>query len=107
MKPAATHARPSFRRGDEVTLVIDRMAYGGRGVGRVDGYVVFVPDTAPGDRVRARLWRVKSGDAEADLVAVESPSGPRTAPPCPHFGPCGGAARQPLDSAALVTAKEA
>ena len=106
MKPAATRARPSFRRGDEVTLVIDRMAYGGRGVGRVDGYVVFVPDTAPGDRVRARLWRAKPSYAEADLVAVESPSALRTAPPCPHFGPCGGCAWQHLGYADQLRAKE-
>ena len=106
MKPAATHARPSFRRGDEVTLVIDRLAYGGRGVGRVDGYVVFVPDTAPGDRARARLWRVKPSFAEADLVEVESPSALRTVPPCPHFGPCGGCVWQHLGYADQLRAKE-
>ena len=86
--------------------MIDRMAYGGRGVGRVSGYVVFVPDTAPGDRVRARLWRVKPGYAEADLVEVEAPSAQRTTPPCPHFGPCGGCIWQHLDYAAQLAAKE-
>lgn len=103
MTVAAT--RP--RRGDEITLTIDRLAYGGRGVGRFNGFVVFVPDTAPGDRVRARLWRVKSGFGEADLLAVESPSRVRTAPPCPHFGPCGGCVWQHLTYNAQVAAKEA
>src|SRR5207237_5048474 len=79
--------RSPYRKGDEVTVTVDRMAYGGRGVGRVDGYVVFVSDTAPGDRVRARLWRVQSGSAVAGAVAGGSPSGLRTAPPCPHVGP--------------------
>src|SRR5438445_332945 len=106
MKPAATHARPCCRRGAEVTLGIDRLAYGGRGVGRVDGYVVFVPDTAPGDRARARLWRVKPSFAEADLVEVESPSALRTVPPCPHFGPCGGCVWQHLGYADQLRAKE-
>ena len=104
---SAAPKRPPYRRGEEITLVIDRMAYGGRGVGRVNGFVVFVPDTAPGDRVRARLWRVKPGYAEADLIGVESPSEQRTAPPCPHFGPCGGCVWQHLDYAAQVSAKEA
>lgn len=98
--------RPPFRRGAEVSLTIDRMAYGGRGVGRVDGYVVFVPDAAPGDRVRARLWRVKPGYAEADLVQVEAPSPIRTSPPCPHFGPCGGCAWQHLGYDVQLKAKE-
>jgi 23S rRNA (uracil1939-C5)-methyltransferase len=98
-------ARP--RRGDEITLTIDRLAYGGRGVGRLDGFVVFVPETAPGDRVRARLWRVKSGYGEADLVGIESPSHLRTAPPCPHFGPCGGCIWQHLTYDAQAAAKEA
>jgi 23S rRNA (uracil1939-C5)-methyltransferase len=103
---SAAPARPPFRRGEVVTLVVERMAYGGRGVGRANGFVVFVPDTAPGDRVRARLWRVKPGYAEADLVEVESPSEERTAPPCPHFGPCGGCVWQHLSYPAQLTAKE-
>ncbi|HLW49282.1 MAG TPA: 23S rRNA (uracil(1939)-C(5))-methyltransferase RlmD [bacterium] len=98
-------ARP--RRGDELTLTIDRLAYGGRGVGRHNGFVVFVPDTAPGDRVRARLWRVKPGYGEADLLAVESPSRLRTAAACPHFGPCGGCVWQHLTYDAQASAKEA
>jgi 23S rRNA (uracil1939-C5)-methyltransferase len=101
---AQAAARP--RRGDEITLTIDRLAYGGRGVGRLDGFVVFVPDTAPGDRVRARLWRVKSGYGEGDLVEVEAPSPVRTAPPCPHFGPCGGCIWQHLTYDAQAAAKE-
>lgn len=100
-------AAPRPRRGDEIILTIDRLAYGGRGVGRLDGLVVFVPDTAPGDRVRARLWRVKAGYAEADLVGIESPSRVRTPPPCPHFGPCGGCIWQHLTYGAQATAKEA
>ena len=98
--------RAPYRRGAEVALTIDRMAYGGRGVGRVDGYEVFVPDAAPGDRVRARLWRVKPGYAEADLIEVDAPSPLRTAPPCPHFGPCGGCAWQHLGYDVQVRAKE-
>ena len=98
--------RRGFRRGEEVSLTIDRMAYGGRGVGRVDGFVIFVPDTAPGDRIRARLWRIKRGYGEADLVAVESPGKERAAPPCPFFGPCGGCVWQHLNYPAQLAAKE-
>jgi len=105
MERAVAQGHPPFRRGAEIDLAIDRMAYGGRGVGRIDGYVVFVPDTAPGDRVRARLWRVKPAYAEADLIGVEAPSPARVAPPCPHFGPCGGCAWQHLEYEAQLSAK--
>ncbi len=98
--------QPPVQKGQDVTLDIDRLAYGGRGVGRADGFVVFVPGTTPGDRVRARPWRVKRGYAEADLVAVEAPSPHRTPPPCPHFGPCGGCVWQHVVYEAQVAAKE-
>jgi 23S rRNA (uracil1939-C5)-methyltransferase len=97
-------ARPA--RGEEVTVLIDRLAYGGRGVGRADGFVIFVPDTAPGDRARVRLWKVTRAYGEAQLVELERPSPLRTAPPCPHFGPCGGCIWQHIDYAAQAAAKE-
>src|ERR1700737_1602936 len=106
MQQAMAPSHPPFRRGAEVTLAIDRMAYGGRGVGRVDGYMVLVPDTAPGDHVRARLWRVKPAYAEADLIRVEAPSATRVPPPCPHFGTCGGCAWQHMGYADQLRAKE-
>ncbi len=104
--PSSAKARPPVRRGEDVVLTIDRLAYGGRGVGRVGGFVVFVSDAVPGERVRARLWRVKPGYGEADLVEVESPSPLRTVPPCPHFGPCGGCIWQHVEYTAQAAAKE-
>jgi 23S rRNA (uracil1939-C5)-methyltransferase len=106
MERAVAQRRPPFRRGAEVSLAIDRLAYGGRGVGRINGYVVFVPDTAPGDEIRARLWRVKPAYAEADLIEIATPSPARTEPPCPHFGPCGGCAWQHLGYDDQLKAKE-
>lgn len=88
-------------------VTVDRLSYGGRGVGRVGGFVVFVPDTAPGDTVRARLWRVKPGYGEADLIEVLRRSPFRTPPPCPHFGPCGGCLWQHIQYSHQVEAKEA
>lgn len=85
---------------------IDRMSYGGRGVGRVDGFVVFVADAAPGDLLRARLVKVKKAYAEAEPVRVDEPSPHRVTPRCPHFGPCGGCLWQHLDYGAQLRAKE-
>jgi 23S rRNA (uracil1939-C5)-methyltransferase len=74
------------RRGDELELRIDRLAYGGAGVARADGYVVFVRDAVPGDRVRARITRSKRSFAEADSVQLLEPSPDRVAPAAPHPG---------------------
>jgi 23S rRNA (uracil1939-C5)-methyltransferase len=80
----AQAARP--RRGDELELTIDRLAHGGAGVARTDGYVVFVRGAVPGDRVRARVTRSKRSFAEADSVELLQPSPERVEPAAPHPG---------------------
>lgn len=65
---------------------IDALASGGEGVGRSGDRTVFVPWTAPGDRVEADVPDGE-GTAHGELAAVLSPGGARVAPVCPHFGP--------------------
>ncbi len=77
-------ARP--QRGDELELTIDSLAYGGAGVARTDGYVVFVPDTVPGDRVRATIGKRKRAYAEARVTEIITPSPDRIAPLAAHPG---------------------
>src|ERR671914_634964 len=80
----ATRTRP--RAGDELELTIDRLAHGGAGVARANGYVVFVRDAVPGDRVRARITKSKRSFAEADPVELLDPSPDRVEPVAPHPG---------------------
>jgi 23S rRNA (uracil1939-C5)-methyltransferase len=84
MSSTAAPTRPS--RGDELDLRIDSLAYGGAGVARLDGYVVFVRDAVPGDRVRAVVTKRKRAYAEARAVAVLEPSAERIAPLADHPG---------------------
>jgi 23S rRNA (uracil1939-C5)-methyltransferase len=74
------------RRGDELELQIDRLAYGGAGVARANGYVVFVRDAVPGDRVRARVTKSRRSFAEADSVELLEPSPERVEAVAPHPG---------------------
>ncbi|MDQ7844312.1 MAG: 23S rRNA (uracil(1939)-C(5))-methyltransferase RlmD [Armatimonadota bacterium] len=97
----------TLRPSDVVELRIDRMSYGGRGVARLDGFVVFVDDAAPGDRLSARLRVVKKSYAEAEPVRISEASPLRIAPSCPHFGPCGGCLWQHLAYRAQLEAKRA
>ena len=69
---AAAVAAP-VRKGEEVEVRIDSLAYGGNGVGRLDGFVVFVRGGLPGDLVRARATKVKRGFAEATRTELLEP----------------------------------
>ena len=83
-------------KGEEVELRIDSLAYGGNGVGRLDGFVVFVRGGLPGDLVRARATKVKRGFAEAIRTELLEPGPDRVDAPCRHFGVCGGCRFQDL-----------
>jgi 23S rRNA (uracil1939-C5)-methyltransferase len=92
---------------EEIELSVDSLAYGGNGVARLNGFVVFVRRGLPGDRVRARVTKVKRGFAEALTTEVLDPSALRVEAPCVHYPACGGCRFQDLDYAAQVAAKEA
>lgn len=76
--------------GEKVTLVIDDIAFGGEGVGRLGDFVIFVPFVAHGEKVEAELTEVKARFARAKLIKVLEPSPERVLPPCRYFGDCGG-----------------
>jgi 23S rRNA (uracil1939-C5)-methyltransferase len=97
---------PPVSKGEELELRIDSLAYGGNGVARLNGFVVFVRRGLPGDVVRARVTKVKGGYAEALAVAVVQPGPERVEAPCAHFGACGGCRFQDLAYAAQLREKE-
>ena len=94
------------RKDEEVELQVDSLAYGGNGVARLDGFVVFVRRGLPGDRVRARVTKVKRGFAEALAVDVLEPSPNRIEAPCDHYPACGGCRFQDLAYEVQAAAKE-
>ncbi|MGH2914437.1 MAG: class I SAM-dependent RNA methyltransferase, partial [Solirubrobacteraceae bacterium] len=77
-------ARP--QRGDELELTIETLAFGGAGVARLDGYVVFVSGAMPGDRVRAVVGKRKRAYAEARAVEILQPGPDRIEPLADHPG---------------------
>ncbi|MBE6419044.1 MAG: class I SAM-dependent RNA methyltransferase [Akkermansiaceae bacterium] len=86
-----------FSYHQEIELTIEKLSNQGDGVGRVDNWVVFVPYTLPGERVRARVYRNDKNCSSADLVEVLEPSPERVEPRCPVFGYCGGCQYQHLN----------
>jgi 23S rRNA (uracil1939-C5)-methyltransferase len=95
----ATGEKPAARRhrGEQLELEIESLAFGGRGLARCDGMVVFVSGGLPGDRVKAEITKAKKRFAEARTVELLSPGAERIADVCVHDGePCPGAPWQGL-----------
>jgi 23S rRNA (uracil1939-C5)-methyltransferase len=86
MESATGPARARPARGEVLELSIDSLAFGGAGVARLDGYVVFVQGGVPGDRVRARVEKSKRAYAEARAVEILEPGPERIEPAADHPG---------------------
>jgi 23S rRNA (uracil1939-C5)-methyltransferase len=95
------------QRDEELELRIDSLAYGGNGVARLDGFVVFVRAGLPGDTVRARVTKVQRRHAEAIATEVLDPGPQRVEAPCAHYPSCGGCRFQDLGYEAQIAAKHA
>jgi 23S rRNA (uracil1939-C5)-methyltransferase/tRNA (uracil-5-)-methyltransferase len=93
--PKKFHPFP-FEYHQEIELEIDALTNLGAGVGRIDGWVVFVPGALPSETIRARVYRNDKNCSHADLVDVLKPSPDRVNPRCPLFGRCGGCQYQHL-----------
>jgi tRNA/tmRNA/rRNA uracil-C5-methylase (TrmA/RlmC/RlmD family) len=83
-KPSRTASRPS------IVLDIHDVAFGGAGVGRFDGKIVFVPFTIDEERIEAEVVEHRKSFDRAELQKVTVPSPDRIEPVCPYFGHCGG-----------------
>lgn len=92
---------------DELEIEIEKLVAGGEGFGRFDGIPIFVPRSAPGDRLRVRLVERHADYGRAEIVEVLHPGASRRRPPCPHFGRCGGCDLQHLEDAAQLDLKVA
>jgi 23S rRNA (uracil1939-C5)-methyltransferase len=96
-RAAAVRQDPRPSRGELLVLDVESLAYGGKGIARRNGYVVFVAGALPGDRVEAEVTRAKRGYAEATAVEVLRESPDRVPARCDHGGePCPGAPWQGL-----------
>ncbi|MFZ1220497.1 MAG: TRAM domain-containing protein, partial [Chthoniobacterales bacterium] len=93
------------RRVRTVEVKIEDIAFGGKGVARMEGKALFVPFTIEGERVSAKVTREKKQFAEGELVEVLEPSPERANPECPYFGRCGGCAYQHMNYDEQLKAK--
>ena len=95
----------SLKVGDQISLKILDLAFGGEGVARVDDFVVFVPFVIPGETVEAEVVEVKKAFGRAKLLRVITSAPERVAPECRYFTQCGGCQYQHIDYAAQLRFK--
>lgn len=95
-----------LQKNDTITLPIDALGSDGQGIGRVDGYAVFVPGALPGERARALVIKTTSSYAVAKLLDIELASQQRITPACAAYPRCGGCSLQHLSYPAQLAAKK-
>jgi 23S rRNA (uracil1939-C5)-methyltransferase len=101
-----TPAARGPRRGELLEVEVDSLAFGGRGIARVGGFVLFVAGALPGDRVRAEVTKAKQRFAEAQAVELLHAGADRVPDRCVHEGePCPGAPWQGLPYERQLAAK--
>jgi 23S rRNA (uracil1939-C5)-methyltransferase len=84
-------------KNDEVTLDIVGLTQDGEGVGRVDGFALFVQGALPGERVRAKVLKVKKQYGYAKMLELLEASPDRAEAPCPIYRQCGGCQLQHME----------
>ena len=85
---------------------IETIAFGGEGILRAEGLVVFVPFTAPGDVATVEVLSKKKNFAHETPLPSKTASSQRTDPKCPYFGTCGGCQLQHLNYPSQIAAKQ-
>ncbi len=95
-----------FYKDQLVTATIEDMGKNGEGIGRVDGYTLFIKDTVIGDTVQAKIIKTKSSYGYARLMQILTPSAYRTDPPCAFARQCGGCQLQALSYPQQLLFKE-
>lgn len=95
-----------YKKGDCLTVTIEDIDTEGQGIGKADGYTLFVKDALMGDTVKVKIMKAKKNYAFARLEEVITPSSYRIEPKCVQHRRCGGCQLQCLSYDAQLTFKE-
>lgn len=93
--------------GDIIELEIEKIIFGGQGLARHNKVVIFVPFSAPGDRLKVRIKNLEKNFLEAEIVEILRPGPHRQTAPCQYFGRCGGCNLQHITTEEQLTQKQA
>jgi 23S rRNA (uracil1939-C5)-methyltransferase len=106
MRTAVTNNRAGSALHELNVATVTAFSHDGRGVARIDGKAVFIEGALPGETVRFRYRERRKRYDTGELAEILEPSPDRTAPPCLHYGTCGGCDLQHLRPEAQLQAKQ-
>lgn len=95
-----------FKLGELLDVTIEKLSFGGNGIARKDGVVLFIPFSAPGDQLQIKISEIKKRHATGEIVKIIQPSSARENPICKVYGKCGGCNWQHLKYEEQLRAKE-
>ncbi len=98
-------AAEQLEETDQIEVQVEKLVDGGDGLARHEGLPIFVPRSAPGDRLRVRLVERKTGYCRAEIVEILSAGAGRREPPCRHYERCGGCSLQHLEESTQLKCK--
>ncbi|NDI36003.1 23S rRNA (uracil(1939)-C(5))-methyltransferase RlmD [Chengkuizengella sediminis] len=98
----STTKNPPVTKNMEVTIEIIGIGHSGEGVGRINGYTLFIKGALPGERVKAKVIKVKKNYGYGKLLEIVEKSESRTEPPCDIYNQCGGCQLQHMDYSAQL-----
>jgi len=91
--------------GQTVEITIDNYGHEGEGVGRIEGFAVFIPEALKGETVRIRITEVRKNFARGEVLEILKPALERIKPPCPVYQQCGGCQLQHMNYSAQLAIK--
>jgi len=94
------------KKHEELDLRVEKLAFGGQGISRLNEYVIFIDRVLPGDLVHAKIYHRKKNYAQARTLRLIESSPLRQQAPCPYFGWCGGCTWQNLAYAEQLKVKQ-
>ncbi len=96
-----------MKKNDIIQVKIEDMGADGAGIGKMDGFALFIKDAIIGDVVEAKIMKMKKSYGYARLMRILTPSPHRVEAPCPVARPCGGCQLQAMDYQEQLRYKEA
>ncbi|WCN37449.1 23S rRNA (uracil(1939)-C(5))-methyltransferase RlmD [Aneurinibacillus uraniidurans] len=104
-QPTADLSGLPLTKNETVEITIEDISHEGNGVGRYEGYTLFVPGALAGERVRVRATKLKKQFGYARILEIIEPSSARMEPPCPLYVRCGGCGIQHMEYTAQLEFK--
>lgn len=95
----------TLSKNETLQITIDQLGNNGEGVGRINGYPIFIPGVLPGEKATVKIVKAKKHYAYGKRISVDETSDARVDPPCPYYEKCGGCQLQHMSYSSQLSWK--